>query len=151
MADSNLRQGGWAGGLTLVLCIAPHLQNLFNFKIKYFTTLIYKGKYSLASPLHNPVFRKLCKKLSSTWFLFKKRGNLGVFVSSLGLVAPTRNKRDKGPFFDGILSGRDLAGDALRCKTRQGHQPCLGFCALHLILPKSTPRLTRVLQSFLKR
>jgi phospholipid-binding lipoprotein MlaA len=36
-----------------------------------------------------------------------------------------------------VLAGfwRDrLARDSLRCKTQQGHQPCLGFCASRLIL-----------------
>jgi hypothetical protein len=64
----------------------------------------------------------------------KKWRDLAVFVLPFGLVAQTRNKRDKGPFFGGILVGRGLASDSLRSKTQQGHQPCLGFCASHLIL-----------------
>jgi len=76
--------------------------------------------------------------------LGRNRDELTAKITQHGLSAHARDLAGKSPDFAPTRRASGFSGDLRRCKIRQGVQPCLGFCALHLI-PKMRLRDPRLL------
>jgi hypothetical protein len=65
--------------------------------------------------------------------LGRNRDELLANITQHGLDAHARDLVRKSPDFVPTRRANGLSGGLRRCKIRQGHQPCLGFFALHPI------------------